>query len=190
MKLKNLIIAIAALAGLNSCEDKTEVLYFTGDSIVARWDLSEYFPAYVCHNEGVSGSGIEYLESQAGKYAGKNGVVISGTNDLGLMSSMTLEAYATRYLSALENMHAERLYLYPVLPRDCEGEGPGVIKAISEFNDKVKQLTADEPTIIYLDVFGLFMLDGKPNPQYFSDHLHLTPYGYEVLAKKLTEHIK
>lgn len=49
----------------------TPNLDFIGDSIIARWDIDEYFPTWQVSNYGVSGAGIDYTEGNASRFVGK-----------------------------------------------------------------------------------------------------------------------
>lgn len=169
-----------------SCDDSLDrTLYFTGDSIIARWDLSESFPSYICYNNGKSGAGIGYIESQAGSYTGKDVVVMIGTNDNWMMRTEELEAYATRYVNAVLALNAKKVFLYSVLPRDFGNDRSEVNSDIFKFNHLIDKMVIDKHSIIYLQVYDDFMRDGKPNQQLYNDGLHLSPYGYEILKINL-----
>ena len=45
------------------------------------------------------------------------------------------------------------------------------------------------PAIVYMDVYDDFLHDGKINFQLYSDKLHLSPYGYEILTKTLLQEL-
>ena len=55
MKLNKLLILIIVMLVSTSCNDEYDIkLNFVGDSIVARWPLSETFPSQYVLNYGVS----------------------------------------------------------------------------------------------------------------------------------------
>lgn len=187
MKLiKWLLLAVFTVI-MAGCEDsKDRTLYFVGDSIVARWDLRESFPSYVCYNDGLSGAGIDYVERLAGKYEGKEVVVMIGTNNCNSMQSPDArEEFAERYVEAIVGLNARKVYLYSVLPRDFAGDYDDCNSAIFHFNELVEALVGGISSIVYIQVYNQFMLDDKPNPQYYNDGLHLSPYGYEILKSAL-----
>lgn len=184
--LKHLLLFVAAttLAGCNDEPDDRR-MDFVGDSIIARWDIAESFPAWQVYNYGRSGAGIDYLETLAGLCAGADAVVLIGTNNNDLMGPGTRADYARRYRDALGALGADHVYLYPVLPLDF-GTNPGEANAnIAAFNALIESEVADMPTVTYLNVYSRFLLNGKINPQLYNDGLHLSPYGYEILAEAL-----
>lgn len=185
--LHEILVAFAALFLLSSCSDdvKDARLDFVGDSIVARWDLAEYFPSRLVYNYGKSGAGIEYIESLAGRFAGRNVVVMIGTNNNYLFVEPDREDYAWRYVEAITALDANRVYLYSVLPRDFTSDRDDVNDDIAEFNAVVKRMVESMPAIVYMDVYDDFLHDGKIDFQLYSDKLHLSPYGYEILTKTL-----
>lgn len=185
--LRDILVAFAALVLLSSCSDdvKDARLDFVGDSIVARWDLAEYFPSRLVYNYGKSGAGIEYIESLAGRFAGRNVVVMIGTNNNYLFVESEREDYARKYVDAINALDAKRVYLYSVLPRDFTSDRDDVNDDIAEFNAVVKRMVESIPAIVYMDVYDDFLYDGKIDFQLYSDKLHLSPYGYEILTKTL-----
>ena len=184
-------MAFAVLFLLSSCSDdvKDARLDFVGDSIVARWDLAEYFPSRLVYNYGKSGAGIEYLESLAGRFADRNVVVMIGTNNNYLFVETDREDYARRYVDAITALDAKRVYLYSVLPRDFTSDRDDVNDDIAEFNAVVKHIVESMPAIVYMDVYDDFLHDGKIDFQLYSDKLHLSPYGYEILTKTLLQEL-
>ncbi len=189
--LHEILVAFAVLFLLSSCSDdvKAARLDFVGDSIVARWDLAEYFPSRLVYNYGKSGAGIEYLESLAGRFADRNVVVMIGTNNNYLFVETDREDYARRYVDAITALDAKRVYLYSVLPRDFTSDRDDVNDDIAEFNAVVKHIVESMPAIVYMDVYDDFLHDGKIDFQLYSDKLHLSPYGYEILTKTLLQEL-
>lgn len=189
--LHEILVAFAVLFLLSSCSDdvKDARLDFVGDSIVARWDLAEYFPSRLVYNYGKSGAGIEYIESLAGRFAGRNVVVMIGTNNNYLFVEPDREDYARRYVDAINALDANRVYLYSVLPRDFTSDRDDVNDDIAEFNAVVKHIVESMPAIVYMDVYDDFLHDGKIDFQLYSDKLHLSPYGYEILTKTLLQEL-
>ncbi len=44
---------------------------FTGSSLVEKWDVRRFFPTKVTYNAGLSGAGIDYVESQGKAVQGR-----------------------------------------------------------------------------------------------------------------------
>ncbi|MDO4319711.1 MAG: GDSL-type esterase/lipase family protein [Bacteroidales bacterium] len=186
-RLRAAAIALVALLATGACDDNDiSELTFVGDSIIARWDLDEYFTGYVTVNLGKSGAGIDYVESLKGRAAGRDAVVMIGTNDMaGIRGSQSeIELYVSRYVDAVTGLGARHTYLYSILPRDFKGE-VSLLPTISEVNRLVKEAVAGRADVTYLDVYPLFVDGDGLDYALYSDRLHLSAAGYEVLAKSL-----
>lgn len=183
LKLLSLFLSIFLLSCSDEVNDKQ--LDFIGDSIVARWDLPEYFPSFRTRNYGVSGSKIDYIESMGGQFVNHTVVVLTGTNDSYLMVEKTREEYASRYVAAIVNLKADKIYLYSVLPRAPKSYQPMINEDIKLFNALVKEQVKDIDNIVYIDVYSDFLKGDEINLQYYYDGLHLSPFGYEILTKSL-----
>ena len=162
-------------------------LDFIGDSIIARWDIDEYFPTWHVYNYGVSGAGIDYIEGNAGRFIGKQVVVVIGTNDINYMAHDRIEKYIERYMSAIEGLGASRVYLYSLHPRNFSSDHSDVNTDVVAFNDHIRTKMSEVPSIVYLDVYSNFLYEGEPNPHLYYDRLHLSPYGYEILVSALNK---
>lgn len=189
-KIRNIILTSIATVVvsclMSGCDDKDiKELYFVGDSIISRWDLDEYFQHYVTNNQGVSGAGIDYIESLGQTETGHDVVVMIGTNNMSV--DLDTEAYANRYVDAIMALDARRVFLYSVLPRDFNGEQEALLPVIKRFNTTVRSLVAGESSVCYIDVYDKFMVGGHIDYGLYYDRLHLTSSGYEILAKALEE---
>ncbi len=156
-----------------------------GDSIIARWDIDEYLPTWQVYNYGVPGAGIDYIEGNAGRFVGKQVVVVIGTNDINYMAPDRIEKYTERYMSAIKGLGASRVYLYSLHPRNFSSDRSDVNKDVVDFNDLIRARVSEVPSIVYLDVYTDFLYEGEPNPRLYYDRLHLNPYGYEILVSAL-----
>jgi len=131
---------------------------------------------------GLSGSGIDYIESQGSMFRDEAVVVITGGNDLPSIND--LDEYADRYLQALHNMRAKRIYLFAILPRMVfEEDNYEKVRAV---NAKIKGLIHGQTDgIIYIDLFDRMMEDGKLNEDLFYDGVHLNSWGYDLISEEL-----
>lgn len=192
IKLKFLLTFIVlSLFGCNTELDKRTTLTFVGDSIIARWDLQSYFSSLITYNQGRSGEGIKYIESLAGKMKGKNVVIMIGTNDSYMMREEPYRSdYVDRYISAINGMDAEVVYLFEVLPREFAGDDVDINQYIPAFNNEVAEKIKDYSNVRYIKVFDKFVDDNRRIIyRFYNDGLHLSPEGYEVLANALFERI-
>lgn len=178
----NIIMMLFAVTAVSCDGPQGDTTYsFIGDSIVARWDLGTYFPSFIARNDGLSGSGVEYLESRSGTLAGNTVIVLSGTNDLGVLARADIaDEYAERFLKAVKALGGERSLVISILPRNTYDWADEHITAV---NAAVKKAIAGYPDFVYIDAYPAFLYDGtKINPQYSYDGLHLSPEGYEQLT--------
>ena len=188
IKVKLLLLFVAlSLGACNSDLDKSTTLTFTGDSIIARWDLQSYFSSLITYNKGRSGAGIPYIESMAEQMKGKNVVVMIGTNDSFMMRDAATRAeYVDRYVSAINALGADRVYLFEVLPRAFVIDDEYTNQDIRNFNAEVAEKIKDYGNFVYLKVYDKFLdKNNRIIYGYFSDGLHLRPEGYEVLRNAL-----
>lgn len=188
-------VLFACVAALSACAaDQVScvrpILHFTGDSIIETWDLDRCFPDYHTVNHGIGGSGVKYIEEQAGDFTGCVVVVMSGTNDIQWKSLDRLKEYAAQYLDAIKALDAERIFLISLLPRvgnsnadDCEMNA-----RIVAFNDIMRHEATKIPGCVYVDVHDLFLSPDGSAPvdhSLFYDGLHPSPKGFQILSNAL-----
>lgn len=190
-RLYRIIISIFVFA-CNACTNNNDDrLFFIGDSLISRWDLEEYFPMRLVTNEGLSGSGITWIEDHKGAFAGETVVMLSGTNNLGsLMTEAVMQEYAVKYVEAANKLGAARLLMVSILPRNFEGDMTNINIRIKQLNALIcKEVLKHGRGIVYVDVHNDFEQDGVMNAQYSYDGLHLSSYGYDLLAAKIKSYL-
>ena len=184
------LMALSCL--LLSCSDHDEVqeLTFVGDSHVERWDLPNSFPSYLCHNYGLSGSGIDYLSTLTAETKGKDVVVVTGRNDIRTLKEEDAQTYAERYVHTLSALSARKLFVYCIFPCTTEQAGGkgGDAEKVELLNVLIKrEIDKQNLQAIYIDVYDDLLYQRELNRQYSADGLHLNAYGYQVLSFKLLE---
>lgn len=183
--MKKLLLVLMIFIMACSFDDDEQDIAFIGDSLVARWDLQEYFPSRHTENYGVSGSGIAHIEDYKGCFIDKDVVVIIGTNDLGRVK--TDEAgYAERYVDAVLQLGAEKIYLFSIFPRSFENDADSINYKVARINGLIKE-RIDSTRIHYIDVFEDLSKGDSIDMQYSYDGLHLSTYGYELISSRLKE---
>lgn len=172
---------------ISSCESdiRDSKINFTGDSIVARWDIRQSFPSRNVQNHGVGGSGIKLIESQSGTFFTEDVVVLSGTNDNNKFSSRYREDYARRFVDAVAHLTTGRIFVFSVLPREFNGDRKDINNDISDYNHILKELFKQYPRVCFIDVYPLFISGSTIESSFYSDGLHLNEVGYEILTEKL-----
>ncbi len=188
------VTAAAALAGLTGCADEPDTeLYFVGDSLVEFWDVDRTCPALRFRNYGLAGAGIAYLGELGGRVAGKDVVLLIGTNDAWRIVSDGAEDYSDRYIAAVNGLRARKIYMYSVLPRTVDTDAAEHRVAISAFNSLTRRRLAEfDCEVVYIDVYDRFLADseGNINPALSPDGIHLNSYGYEILTEELWKKLK
>ncbi len=195
LKLAACAAALVAGLWLAGCSDEPDrEMFFLGDSIMEFWDVGRDFPTLRCHNCGKAGAGIEYLAGMDATVAGREVVLIIGTNDIWQCADDNAAVdYTTRYIQAVDNLQASRVYLFSVLPRGFEADGAEMSEQIARFNAMLRcRLNEFECEVVYIDLHARFCLDGTLllNPQYSPDGLHINKYGYEIYADELWKRLK
>ena len=191
--MKNFVLlSVLLCVSLTACHtDDDKELYFIGDSLVARWDVSYWFPSMITHNDGRSGCGIKYIEEHAGAYAGKDVVVIVGTNDMGHLTADTEEAYVAQYVAAIKGLNAQRTFLFSIFPKSSDwcNDNNGGNERIKRINAKIKAACQNITGIVYVDVYDTLECDGYIYMQYSYDGLHLSSEDYESIRKILMKRL-
>lgn len=179
------LVMAVCLVGLVGCEsDNDRMLYFAGDSIAYNWPVEECFPSIITDNRAMRGSGIARIEEQLVEFAGKEVVIIVGTNDLWLARE-DMEAYVERYVTAIGNLKASKVYLFPILPRSSESDPVEQHDFIFALNQLIRCRADILPEVVYVDVYDEFLYERGLNPAYTVDGLHLSRDGYRILTDKL-----
>lgn len=125
---------------------------FVGDSMIERWDLSDYFETWHTRNFGKSGAGIDYLEMLQGRFVNRRIVVIIGINDSIYFSEQELDGYVARYIDAIRGLGADKIYLFSVLPCNFNRNDE-----IESFNSAVKQRIKPYDDMVYIDAYPEFI---------------------------------
>lgn len=189
-----ILMIVTCCGGLSGCDDKEfKSVVFTGDSIVERWDLQNSFPVLITKNRGKGGTGLDYLQSLAGKFEGEFVVVLSGTNNsAAITTDEKAKEYAVKYVQALNAFNAKTVYSISVLPRHFKSDQKDLDLRIRRMNAAILTEISESGTesIIWLDVYNKFLdSDGILNPNLSYDGLHLSPEGYEILTKELNKYL-
>ncbi len=192
------ITAGVALLGLaaagTSCGDEPDTeVFFVGDSLVEFWDAGRSFPTLRFRNLGRAGAGIAYLGELGDRVAGREVVLLIGTNDAWQMVSDGVEDYADRYIAAARGLKAGKIYLFSVLPRTLATDTEELREAIPLFNSVIRgRLEEFGCEVVYIDVYDK-MRDGDSfgiQPALSPDGIHLNSYGYEILTEELWKKLK
>lgn len=178
--LRQVLITLLTIL-MNGCQKEDDgVIAFVGDSITERWDLRTYFPNCLTLNYGLNGAGIRYVQSLAGSMQGKKVVVLIGTND----NHNWNEEYIDTYAASVRKLDAKEVIIVSILPRKAKGDRPFINADIEAVNEELKAMSA-ECGWKFVDVFHLFQEDDIINWNCYTDGLHLSDYGYEILGHEI-----
>lgn len=166
---------------------------FLGDSITEMWgSLAKDFPNLKVANRGIGGditSGVLYrLKADVLSLNPSGIVLLIGTNDVGDGADADAVAGNIRLiLQAIKDYNPNlKVIVCKIMPRS-DGGGPFHAQVIKQINEKIEQLTKEEPNFILCDTWAIYADDtGAPNPADFNpDHLHLNQAGYGVWKSAL-----
>lgn len=169
----------------NNKTDQPIFIDFVGDSMIERWDLNEYFQLWNVQNYGMSGAHIDYIELLKGRFIYGQIVLIIGINDNDDFSSEKCDEYVTRYVNAINDLGADKVYLFSVLP--CNFNRNYNIKV---FNNIVKKRVQSLQNISYIDVYSKFIDNDEVKQELYCDGIHLSPKGYQILTEALMAYFK
>ena len=122
---------------------------FIGNSHIAYWPLEACFPEWDCRNFGRPGEGLAYVEAFAEDMGDCEAVVQFGSNDLYRLNEENLEAYADRYVEAVQAIRSRRTYLFCIFPRnDYAGGSTSVNRFIARLNAAIRRRVEDGGGIV------------------------------------------
>ncbi|MCG8308885.1 MAG: GH92 family glycosyl hydrolase [Cytophagales bacterium] len=173
---------------------KDEII-FLGNSITDNAEWAEMFENPKIKNRGIGGDdtdGIlerlpEVTESRPSKI-----FLMIGTNDLAY--GKTVEQVEENYAKIIRQIRSEspetEIYVQSILPVDDAIHYTRPNKSILEINEFLKQL-ANEDSFTFIDLTEAFSNEeGKLNPKYSIDALHLNGEGYRVWKSMISRYIE
>lgn len=171
-------------------------IIFLGNSITDGGEWFELFQNANCKNRGISGDvTIGVLDRLRTITKGKPAMVflMIGTNDMDWgFSNDTIALNVREIVRRIKKESPRtRIVVQSILPtNDCYGFFPGHTKRYADVavvNGMIKAMTEEEG-VEYLDLYSRFAnQEGKMEPKYTNDGLHLNAEGY-LLWKDIVEH--
>jgi len=164
-------------------------IIFLGNSITDGGEWSELFENSNCKNRGISGDIIPGVLNRLSTVTeGKPAMVflMIGTNDMNHGASNDSIALGVRTIVQRIKSESPRtkVIVESILPtNDCYGLFSGHTQRwqdVAIINGMLKTM-AEEEDVTYLDLYTYFATkEGKLNPEYSNDGLHLNAKGYEL----------
>ena len=177
----------------------TSDIIFLGNSITDGAEWSEIFQNPHCKNRGISGDVIPGVLNRLGTVTKGQPAMIFlmiGTNDMNWGYSNDTIALGVRTI--VKRIKTEspktRIIVQSILPtNDCYGLFTGHTKRwqdVAVINEMLQTMTAEEG-VDYLDLYRYFATEeGKMNPTYSNDGLHLNGEGYALWKQIIEEYYK
>ncbi|MCR4612876.1 MAG: hypothetical protein K5778_02620 [Bacteroidaceae bacterium] len=187
------LLCVLCLLLISSCSHEDDIeLVFIGDSNIERWDLGKFFPSFITENYGASNSGIQHIEEYAGRFRGKRVVVLTGINDHQdyEISSIDLDNYIHRYVSAVNSLMASKIYVFSALPVGKEhSENYELVNFTTcQLNECLREQSRVNGWV-YFDVYSILLQGEGVNPNYSLDGKHPNDRCYEILTKLLIQNL-
>ena len=163
-------------------------IVFLGNSITDGAEWSEIFENPRCKNRGISGDVIPGVLNRLETITkGRPAMVflMIGTNDMarGVSNDSIVQGVRTVVQRIKAESPETHIIVQSILPtNDCYGLFTGHTKRwqdVPVINEMIRTMAIDEG-VDYLDLYHPFATEeGKLNPHYSNDGLHLSGYGYK-----------
>lgn len=181
----------------SSFDNASSEVCFVGDSITDLWDVEKFFPEYKSNKHAVSGAILEDVSKwKTGDCNGVPTVMLIGTNNLwrGMegesLNDEFVKTFLSKYIAQVRSFEASIFYAISILPRNREHNEPKYINVeIQKLNSLIyDSLQESKLNFKFIDVYENFLeSENQIHWDYYSDGLHLTEEGYEILSYKLLE---
>lgn len=161
---------------------------FAGDSITEYGPFDEFFPDTKLINRGISGDITAGLNARMGEILSHHPqkiFIMIGINDLS--HNIPLENSMNNYKSIIEKIKTAapncEIYVESVLPAVTID-----LNKVDQFNEYLKDLCAQE-NVNFIDLYDLYLEEGKINKVLFADTCHLNGYGFQKLIVAIQEKV-
>jgi lysophospholipase L1-like esterase len=172
---------------------KPDPVVVLGDSITQAFRIGEFIPEHYFLNRGIDGDTtvgvLHRLKSSVYELNPVKLFILIGTNDLPtLTNEQILQNYKDIILKIISKSSECEIFVISILPTNSWIDRPN--KRINELNIKLEAL-AKKFEINYLNAFPLFCDEkNQLRQELTTDGLHLSPAGYNILAKLIKNCLK
>lgn len=173
---------------------KDEIL-FLGDSITDNAEWVELFGNNArIKNRGIGGDDTKGVLERLGEITESKPdkvFIMIGTNDLayGVSKEQVVENYREILQAILDDSPETKIYVQSILPVDEALHYTRPNTDIDFINKQLEKMSEDLG-LVYIDLASDFKKDGKLNPQYSIDGLHLNGEGYEIWKEKIDHYVE
>ncbi|MCT4544011.1 MAG: GDSL-type esterase/lipase family protein [Vallitalea sp.] len=178
-------------------------IVFLGDSLTEHFITSEFFPEHYVINRGISGDTtdgvLNRLQESVYNVKPEKVFLLIGTNDLGNKKEREyiINNIDRIIINIKEKLPQTKIYLQSLYPIRKEGQnkirkavvGVRNNEQINSINQNLISLSKKRD-ITYIDINSLLQdEDGELKYKYTLEGLHISPLGYEVVAKGLYKYL-
>lgn len=172
---------------------------FLGDSITSLYNLEKYYPNMPVVNSGVSGNKtydiLNDMNNRVYKYNPSKIFLLIGTNQLDKDSSKEVYNSIKEIIENIEeNRKYAKIYVESIYPVNGEIKNSRAKfrrnDKIREINKLLKQYSADNNDVTYIDLYSKLIDDnGNLNTDFTNDGLHINEKGYKIVTDVLNNYI-
>ncbi len=170
----------------------SNAILFLGDSHTEHFYLQELIGNSLLKNRGISGDRLRGILKRLDPIIAsqpKKIFIQAGINDLGMGARQDSIAAQYRRLISIISAGSPRtkIYVQSIFPVENKIDKPStycnpwVNKAVVNINAFLKA-NAEKQEYTFIDVYSSLVKDGKLNPAYSFDGIHLTADGYVIWA--------
>lgn len=174
-------------------------IVFLGDSHTEHFPLLELLGDCHVKNRGISGDRLRGILQRLDPIIGAKPEKIfiqAGINDLGMGASY--DSIVTQYQRVIrllrEGTPGSKIYVQSIFPVENKKDRPStycnpqVNKTVQKINAFLK-LNAAKQNYTFIDVYSALASEGRLNPEYSFDGIHLTIQGYQLWADLLKPYL-
>jgi len=176
-------------------QNSPEDILFLGDSITDNAEWAELFGNNPhIKNRGIGGDDTAGVLGRLDEITGsqpRKVFIMIGTNDLayGLTIDDVVENYTTILETILRDSPDTDIYVQSILPVDESIHYTRPNADIEAINEQLKKIS-HELDLTYINLAEDFKKDGKLNPEFSIDGLHLNGKGYEIWKDKIEHYVE
>lgn len=162
---------------------------FFGNSITRGSDFQQFFPDKKIINLGYSGDNMTGMVRRVPMIQAANPkkiFIMAGTNDIFHLNITDFESRYNKMLDLIsDSIPTAKIYLQSIIPmnQDMKSGAPSDVK-IQEANKSIAKI-ASARGLVYIDIYSLYVENGKLPSSITRDGIHLYPQHYDRWAKKI-----
>lgn len=180
-------------SSLDAMDYDADIVFF-GDSITRGGQWTDAFPEENIVNLGISGDSIRGMTNRVDMVASVTPEKVFLLGGINSLTDRNCGDIIEQYRALLENFKAAipdaDLFVQSVLPISMEKEKDCADNdVIAAFNEELEKL-ASEYGATYIDIHGLYTLNGSMNPELTKDGIHLKPEAYNLWYETISAYVK